>query len=309
MLLSSLLHAADGMHLLNRAVAASQRLNYSGTFVYQHGGVTETTRITHFVDAGREYEHLEVLDGSPREVVREGDEVKCYLPESRTVFIEKRSERGTFPALLPATLGSIAEHYQVKLGAHGRVAGLDTQIIVLEPRDEFRYGHQFWVDTASGLLLKAALINERHEVVESFAFTDLKIGGPPNHERMRLRIKTSEDWKVRHGNTREGRAEEGQWSFKQLPPGFTRTSGMRRQVRTNQPEGMHYVFSDGLASISAFIEPLPERGAKGETGKVSMGAINAYRRVLNEHQIMVMGEVPPAAVRKLAEGIEARRRH
>lgn len=308
LLLCSSAFATEGVQLLMRAVNASQRLNYTGTFVYQHGGVTESSRINHFVDAGKEYEHLEVLDGSPREVVREGDEVKCYLPESRTVFIEKRSEHGNFPALLPATLSGVTEHYQIKLNGRSRVAGFDTQIIALEPKDEFRYGHQFWVDAQSGLLLKAALINERHEVLESFAFTDLKIGVPVNHERMRLRLATSEDWKVRHGSTRDGRTEEGSWTFKHLPPGFTRTSGMRRQVRSNLPEGMHYVFSDGLASISAFIEPLP-RASKGESGLMTMGAINAYRRVLNEHQITVMGEVPPAAVRKLGDGIDLRKKH
>lgn len=300
----------DPAQLLTRAVNATHRLGYSGTFIYRHGSLSETTRITHFYDGGKEFEHLEVLDGSPREVVREGDEVKCYIPESRTVFIERRSERGTFPAILPASLGGLSEYYNISRGVPARVAGLDTHAIVLEPRDEYRYAHQFWIDAASGLLLKAVLSNEKHEVLESFAFSELKVGIPPDYERIRVRLATSEDWKVHHVAAREsGRADEGQWGFKNSLPGFRRTAGMRRQVRLNSPESLHFMFSDGLAAISVFIEPLTQKSAKVEPGVVNMGAIHAYRRIIGDYQVLVMGEVPAAAVRKLGDGIELRRKH
>lgn len=300
----------DPAQLLTRAVNATHRLGYTGTFVYRHGNTSETTRITHFYDGGKEFEHLEVLDGSPREVVREGDEVKCYIPESRTVFIERRSERGTFPAILPASLGGLNEYYNITRGVPARVAGLETQAIVLEPRDEYRYAHQFWIDASSGLLVKAVLSNEKHEALESFAFTELKIGIPPDHERIRVRLATNEDWKVHHVAAREsGRAEEGAWVFRQSLPGFRRTAGMRRQVRLNSPESLHFMFSDGLAAISVFIEPLSQKPAKIEANVVNMGAINAYRRIVGDYQVLVMGEVPAAAVRRLGDGIEFRRKH
>ena len=104
---AALARESDGVSQLHKAMQATSRLNYSGVFVYRHGNVAETSHITHFVDGGKEYEHLEVLDGSPREVVRAGDEVTCYLPESRTVFIEKRAERGGFPAILPVSLHNL----------------------------------------------------------------------------------------------------------------------------------------------------------------------------------------------------------
>ena len=299
----------DATQLLAKAMQATHKLNYSGTFVYRHGNVSETSRITHFVDGGKEYEHLEVLDGSPREVVREGDEVTCYMPESRTVFIERRSERGTFPAILPASLGNLGEYYSIVRGQPARVAGFETQAVLLEPRDEYRYAHQFWIDNASGLLVKATLSDGRHELLESLVFTELKVGIPADHARIRVRLKTSEDWKVHHVASREsGRVEEGNWLFKNGLPGFRRTAGMRRQVKLNSPESLHFVFSDGLAAISVFIEPNDTPGNKTDNQVVNMGAINAYRRIVGDFQILVMGEVPPVAVKRLGDGIEWRKR-
>lgn len=302
--------AAEPLQLLGKSIMASQRLNYSGTFVYQHGGQTEVSRITHALEGGKEYEHLEVLDGSPREVVREGDEVKCYLPDTRTVFIERKSERGVFPILLPASLASITEHYQVRQGPGARVAGYETHSIVLEPKDEFRYGHHFWMESQSGLILKAALSNEKHELLESFSFSDLKIGGNINLDRLRARLIASEDWKVMHSATKEGRVEDGGWSFRNLPAGFVRTSGMRRQLQLNSPETRHYIFSDGLASVSVFIEPASKLAkSKPEPGLTHMGAIHAYRRLVGDFQIMVVGEVPAVAVRRIGDGVELRKRY
>lgn len=298
---------SDAAQLLNKAMLATSRLNYSGVFVYRHGNINETSRITHFVDAGKEYEHLEVLDGSPREVVREGEEITCYLPETRTVFIEKRSERGGFPAILPASLNSIDDHYSIASGPPARVAGFETQSIILEPRDEFRYAHQFWIEKGSGLLLKASLSDGRHELLESFAFTELKVGIAPDLARIRVKLKTSEDWHVHHVAARDsGRIEEGNWAFKNILPGFRRTAGMRRQVKLNSPESLHFVFSDGLSAISVFIEPNSDNA--GDKQVVNMGSINAYRRIIGGYQVLVMGDVPAAAVQRLADGVELRRK-
>jgi len=46
-------------------------------------------------------EKLEVPDGAPREIPRTKDETRCYLPESRTIKVDRRSDPRSFPALLP----------------------------------------------------------------------------------------------------------------------------------------------------------------------------------------------------------------
>ena len=159
---------ADAMAWLKKIAAASRQLNYAGTFVYQHGRQMESSRIAHMADANGEYEKLETLDGPPREIIRNNENVTCYVPDNKTVIIEKRTAR-QFPALLPEQLTGITDNYVVTKGGQDRVAGYDCQVVVLEPRDNLRYGHKFCVELATGLPLRARIYNDKNEMVESFA--------------------------------------------------------------------------------------------------------------------------------------------
>lgn len=296
---------ADALQWLQRVAEAAQKLDYTGVFVYQSGKQSETSRITHLVDGGTEHERLEVLDGSPREVVRVNDEVKCYLPESRLLIVERRrrGQVASFPALSAESLAGLAEHYVIAKGANARVAGLDSQTIVIKPKDDWRYGHRLWVDTASGLLLKAALVDERGETLESFSFTELRIGGPIDRASLKPRSVDS-GWKVH--DVRTGNPGSVRWQFNGQPPGFRKVADMTRQGRGDGREVNHVMFSDGLAAISVFIEPAG-RNSKAESGAMALGAVNAYKRVAGDHLFVVMGDVPPAALKKIADGIEPKK--
>jgi sigma-E factor negative regulatory protein RseB len=103
------------------------------------------------------------------------------------------------------------------------------------------------------------------------------------------------------------KADDGQWTVKSPLPGFRRISGAKRQLRPDGPESTQLIYSDGLASMSVFIEPVAGR-EREETGFFSMGAVNAYRRQVGDHRIVVMGDVPPVALRRFAEGVEPRRK-
>lgn len=297
--------AEDGLTLLQRIAQGSRQLTYSGTFVYRSGGRVDTSHIAHSVVNGIELERIEALDGSPREVTRAGSEVKCFLPEEKLVIIENRSSQRRFPALLPAGLGSLPEFYDIRGGEQGRVAGVTSRAVFLQPRDDLRYGHEFWMDVASGLLLKANLLGARGETLESFAFTQVKIGGPLEHEALKARFD-SERVRVQQVWATELKAEDMGWVFRSMLPGFRRVATMKRQTAPENPESLHVVFSDGVASISVFIEP---GGSAGEAEAVStVGPVNVYRRQMGEHRVLVMGEVPALAVRRLGDGIEQRRK-
>ena len=305
----------DALSWLNRLSGAARKLTYTGTFVYQNGSISETSRITHLVDGTNELERLEVLDGSPREVIRSNDEVKCFLPESHLLIVERRSQQRSFPAaLLPSGLAELADYYVIRKGASGRIAGFDGQSIVLEPRDEFRYGHNFWVHSDSGLLLKATMIDERGKTLESFAFTQLQIGGPIDRQSLRSRFDPAQaatpaaTWTIDRIQPQDARAEESQWLFRNPLPGFRRIAGMKRPARPGAPESTHLVFSDGLASISVFIEPLGERPQQPDMGMSTMGAVNIYSRTVSDHLVVVMGEVPAGSLKRVADGIELRKR-
>jgi sigma-E factor negative regulatory protein RseB len=62
------------------------------------------------------------------------------------------------------------------------------------------------------------------------------------------------------------------------------------------------VFSDGLASVSVFIEP---HGSNSQPmhGLARVGAAYAYSRDLDGHQVTAVGEVPAATVEAIAASV------
>ncbi len=303
----------EAMQWLQRVAGAAQKLSYSGTFVYRNGSQSETSRVVHVSSNGNQMEKLEVLDGSPREVTRYNDEVKCYLPESRLMIVEQRSARRSFPALLPVGLAGLGDHYLMRKGSRARVAGIESQIVRLDPRDAWRFGHQFWIDPVTGLLLKADMFDAHGELLESLAFTELHIGEPASLEALKSSFAGNANvqgsWQVRQAKMRDIR-DDAQWLFRAELPGFRRQAAMARDIpqnaETEAHEMLHWVYSDGLAALSVFISPLRVKRETVDVGAQSLGAISVMKRVVDDHLVVVMGDVPPAAVKHFAAGVEAR---
>ena len=296
----------DGVALLKKMASASRRLNYSGTFVYQHAGQNETSRIVHFVNpAGGEFEKLETLDGPAREVIRTNDHVTCYLPDSKTVLIEKRSSR-RFPALLPEQLSGVADNYVVSVTGMDRVAGYDCRVVLLEPKDKLRYGHQFCAEAGSGLPLRSRTLSEKNQLLEAFAFTELRIGGSFSRDQVRSRYAArSKEWKVDHSALAitDVPADTG-WSLTRQPTGFKKLTELKRSIAGRAGMVSHIVYSDGLAAVSVFIEPLPK--ARPARSLSHQGAVNIYIRPIADHMVTVLGEAPAATVMQIANSLEFR---
>ncbi|MBI1965319.1 MAG: MucB/RseB C-terminal domain-containing protein [Betaproteobacteria bacterium] len=285
--------------------SASHRFNYTGTFIYRYGNnQAETSRIAHYVNsAGGEFEKLETLDGVPREVIRTNDQVTCYLPSTKTVIIEKRSGQ-RFPAMLPEQLGPVTDNYTVRVAGIDRVAGYDCQVIVLEPRDKLRYGHQFCAETKSGLPLRARTLSDKNEPLESFAFTQLRIGGSFNRDRVKSHYAAkSQNWKVDRSALviTEVQSETG-WVLTQQPNGFRKLTELKRSIAGRAANVSHIVFSDGLAAVSVFIEPLPK--IPPQQNLSHQGSVNIYTRLTADYMVTALGEAPAVTVMQIANSLE-----
>jgi sigma-E factor negative regulatory protein RseB len=293
------LAVANPMAWFDRITIASRQLNYVGVFSYQTGWRTETSRIVHRFANGEEKEHLEILDGSPREIIREGDNMRCVLPAQRTIIVGKMGIRNSFPGYLPQNHAELTANYRIHLEGVGRIAGLDAQKLVLEPRDELRYGHMLWVELQSGLLLKSQVIDANGKVIEQFAFSDVRIGGEINDELLTPSVKTSDDWHTVDVSGDHTARIENQWALSEPLPGFTRLA--TTQHRTGWP--LQLVYSDGLAAISIFIEPA-EAGINARGYFAGGGAVNVFERILNGYRITALGEAPASLVQRAAESIK-----
>ncbi|QAU34251.1 MucB/RseB C-terminal domain-containing protein [Janthinobacterium sp. 17J80-10] len=299
---------------LKKIQAAAVKQSYSGTFVYQQGEQFRSSRITHVKLGKDEYEKLEVLDGKPREYIRTNNEIICYVPDTKTVLVEKRVTQEVFPALPNANPARISDHYRLSLGSIGRVAGYRTQAILLEPRDNLRYGYRLWAEQKTGLLLRAQTLNEKGDVVEQIAFTQIEIG-KIERSRTRSSITNTQGWHIERAEM-ESTSLSG-WSVKSMPPGFRKIREVKRLVTnataTSAKAGNHapprevaqMVYSDGLAAISIFIEP----GSAGRTeGYMQQGAMNIAGKRQGEFWLTIVGEVPAVAIRQVVNSIEFKTR-
>jgi sigma-E factor negative regulatory protein RseB len=297
---------------LKKIQSAAQKLNYSGTFVYQQGNQMRTSRITHLLEGRNEIEKLEILDGKPREYIRTNDEIVCYVPEAKTLLVEKRITHDIFPAILAANPSDLTESYDVLKGETGRVAGHESQAIVLEPKDSLRYGYKLWAEKSTGLLLRAQTLNEKNEVVEQIAFTQIAIGGI-DRSRVKPSFSNTSGWRVE--NSVMSQTSLSGWTVKSIPPGFRKIREVKRMVTdTAAPnpaasvvappqhrEVSQMVFSDGLAAISVFIEP----GTQSRTeGSMQQGALNIVGKRQGDFWLTIVGEVPAAAIKQVANSIE-----
>ena len=302
---AGLAHAADPQQLLTRMQKAAGELNYDGIFVYQHGDQLETLRIIHKMTNGVMRERLVSLNGAPREILRTGDEVRCYLPDENAVMIEhRRADSRNFPALLPDSLAVLKKNYQIQSGGSWRVAGRAALAAQIKPRDAYRYGYVLWADKSTGLLLKASLIDGDGNVIEQYMFTQISIGRA---------IPDSELAPQHFARSTVARAGDGQppvstrrWEAAKLPPGYTLSAHMRRKLPARQQAVEHLVYSDGLAVVSVFIEPVDEATQGALSGLTHMGAVHAYGKVVDGHQITVLGETPAMTVDMIGASVAAR---
>lgn len=297
----------EARRLLEGMSEAVHRLNYEGTFIYRHDGKMQTMRIYHGAYPEGEKERLVSLSGPRREVIRDQDRVTCLLPQSKSLVVDEARSSRAFPISVPTRLEELGAYYKVSAEGGERVAGMEARKIELRPVDGYRYGQILWVGSESGLPLRAEIVDEQGEPVEQIVFTDLKVhDGELPRELLEPEISGT-DWVRREilaPGAEELGKEPGRWVVGRLPPGFTQDVHLRQPGPADGRPVEHLVFSDGLASVSVFIEPAGQR-AERLSGLSHMGAVHAFGRSLDGHGIIVVGEVPAETVKLIAEGVQA----
>jgi sigma-E factor negative regulatory protein RseB len=279
---------------LERMIQAIHNLEYQGTFIHLHDNQLETMQIVHALKEGKLQERLISLNGAPREVIRDHTSVTCVMPESEQVSVDKRPLSGKFLALLPEELDQLDAYYMFKLLGQGRVAGRTAKVVAIIPKDGYRYGYRFFVDEDSALPLKSDLMNERGKAVEQTMFTHLEVGVADTKELQDDLLEAHQPFKVKTASERSKNAAkpmESSWEFHKLPKGFN----VNTRNLLPDPDGNkmveQYVLSDGLASLSVFIEA-PDQDDESLNGVSRLGAINAWGGKMEGYQVTAVGEVP-----------------
>ncbi len=295
--------AAEDAHAwLMKMNEAPRRLDYEGTFVYQRGAQLDAMRIVHKSEQGTVRERLVSLNGAAREIVRNEREVQCYLPDENSVVIEHRKvDTRRFPSVLPERLAELGIHYTFQLGGRERIAGRVAQQVVIHPRDAYRYGYRLWADRETGLLLKTELLDRQGRALEQFMFTQLRVGTVPTQALQPE--NPGKGWVWYREDRAPPAAPAQRWAAAQLPGGFKLSHQVMRRLPMRNKTVEHLVYSDGLATVSLFVEALDRQEKPGMQGPSHMGAVHAYGARVNGHQVTVVGEVPAETVAMIARSV------
>ena len=297
---------SEGMALLEKMTAATQHLNYEGVFTYQSGNKLQAIRIYHRSDARGEMERLVALNGAAREVIRSNDMVTCITPDKKQVNISRHPVGGGFPSDLPRRLSSAQSYYHLEVGDIERIADHTAQELVIKAVDNYRYGYRLWMDTDTHLLLKSELIDEQGDVLESFSFSSLNVGVyiPEHKLQSQLQGKISTWDRSEHESSANDLQDRmSDWQIDWLPQGFDLVAAKIRSRVGKSTNVEQRVFSDGLSSVSIFIEK-NHAGHNHLKGTSHVGAIHAYGAVMAAHFVTVVGEVPSRTVEKIGQSIK-----
>ena len=289
--------------------AASHR-NFQGTFVVSSAGAVSSARIVHFCVGPNQFERIESLDGQMRHVFRYNDVVHTLWPKARVALIEQRGLLATFPALLQAGDDRIVDFYDVRSQGVERMAGRDAEMLVLRPKDAWRYGYRLWADKESGLLLRVEVLGDKGEVLEASAFSDVTMGGKAHPETVLLPMKKLDGYRVLRPTLTPARLDAEGWTLQKPVPGFAQVSSVRRALATAADDArdpatpvLQTIYSDGLTYVSVFIEPYnSERHTRGM--HTSIGATQTLMRRLGDWWVTVVGDVPATTLRQFANGLE-----
>lgn len=292
---------------LLRMHEASRQRAYVGTFVVSTGRLMSSARIWHACDGEQQIERVESLTGVPRSTFRRNDQVTTFLPQSRVVIAERRESLGLFPHGLKSKDASIAQFYRAQSAGSERVAGYDADVMILQPTDRWRFGYRVWSEKNTGMVVKLQTLDGAGQVLEQAAFSELELGAPVSMARLSQMMGQTQGYRIERPSQEETSAEAQGWRVKSGVPGFVPISCYRRSVgRADAAAPSHtlqMIFSDGLASVSLFVEPFDAQ-RHTQPGILAVGATHVLTQHSGNWWLSAVGEVPQQTLAAFAKGLE-----
>jgi sigma-E factor negative regulatory protein RseB len=277
---------------LERMTESVRSLSYEGILVYLHQNRLETLSLDHRVKDGQVEERLIALSGPIRAVARGKDRVNCVLTDGRPISVEHKGG-ARFLDTDGIDPEALQEHYSVEHLGRARIAGRDTEVVGIIPKDDLRYGYRFHIDRETALPLKSDLIDRHQEPLEQLMFTSISLH-PSSPSQAAPLIQATPSLRRAPATS-----PSSQWRFEPMPDGFDLV--MQHQI--DQADGTrveHFLFTDRLSSYSIYIEPASDGGLEGGA---NIGSVHAAGRRFDAHQITAVGEVPMVTVQTAIAGV------
>jgi sigma-E factor negative regulatory protein RseB len=288
---------------LARMSAAVQKTSYEGTVIRMQSGEAEALKVIHTVSEGVVREKLVAQEGNGLEIIRNGNEVHCILPDLKSVLVEEWNDDSTLFSTLPSSEVRFGSEYDVSLVREERVAGRRAMLVAIRPHDDYRYGHRLWLDVETAFPLQTQLLGVDGEPIEQLKFADIRLNKPIDPDMLAPSVDTSAFRWINQPPRHIGQSIETDWRSADLPRGFRTMAAHGEELPGSDGMTTHILYSDGLANVSVFIAPLTDEGGKGSS---QVGASNSFSTVIDGRRVTAVGEVPALTVEQIATTMSAR---
>lgn len=289
---------------LDKMSKASAQQNYQGTLIIRQRDNMQAIQVKQGISSLGSWQTLQTLTGEEQIIIRHNNQVTTIFPTKKLITVSENMagsvDKGPLHSALPDNRNILREFYQLRLSGESRVANKATQILQMLPQDTHRYGHVFWLDQDSGLLLKSDLLDEQGKVIEQMMYSDIEL--LPEAPQKTINAGALKDYRKIHLIGQQDAARQ-RWLARQMPAGFKLIRNDQVSHHSQQVPVYHMIYSDGMASVSVFVEPRQDDDAD-MAGLSNMGAVNAYSVYLDEVYVTAIGEVPADTVRMIAESVE-----
>lgn len=265
----------DAIQWLERGLWASHCYAFQARAVAIDAVGVRTLALSHRIQDGIRQQVVQYLDGPSVSIERRS-------PVGRLAWTEENSN-GELPS--PAKWAAhLDQLYTIELEENARVAGRDAVKLDFEPLDEWRFAHEWWIDRDTGLLLKQVLNDRQGRVIETFQITQLQ---SPEKYTGSVRVDAPQV------------ALNTPWHTTWLPDGF-----VAQPITFSEGDVHQRVYSDGLATVSIFVEPLSSEDTNDlQEGVQQLGvsavAIQHYATDAGRWQLVAIGELPVATLQRI----------
>jgi sigma-E factor negative regulatory protein RseB len=281
---------------------------YAGTFVVlAASGSMASSRIWHACEGTQQMERVEALSGTPRTVFRRNDEMRTFLPQARIVRSDRRDVAGLFPRVPVVDGTSISQFYTSRSLGQERVAGLMADVVWFKPVDTLRFGYKLWSEQETGLVVKLQTLGPDGRVLEQAAFSELDLNAPVRLEQLSRMMDATAGYKMVAPEVVKTTASAEGWGLRQPVAGFVPVSCHRRSVSSSDgtQDVLQCLYSDGLASVSLFVEPFNAQRHPSQPQVAGAGATQLLaQRIPSDVWVTAVGEVPLQTLRLFAGQLE-----
>ncbi len=299
----SLAADSDPSRWLTRMTGAVESISYEGTVIRISNGKAEALKVVHTIVDGVVREKLVSQEGDGLEIIRNGNEVHCILPDRKSVLVEEWNDQSTLFSTLPSSDIRFGNEYDVVIVREDRVAGHKTVLIAIRPHDEFRFGHRIWLDLDTAFPLQAHLIGGDGSALEQVKFADITLNKEILASDLAPSYSTANFKWYNQPRRKESTIVESTWVSDDLPAGFRVIETHEENLPGSEETVAHILFSDGLASVSVFVAA---HDGKKFAEKSKIGASNSFSIVVDNHRVTAVGEVPAKTVERIATSTRLR---